>query len=55
LEELGPIVRTLREVKGESAMIDVPIVLVGNKMDEHGRREVKGLKSMELYIDGSLR
>lgn len=39
LEELIPIVKMLMEVKGNE-MIDVPIVLVGNKIDERDKREV---------------
>lgn len=34
LEELGQIVRTLREVKGDAQMGDVPVMLVGNKADD---------------------
>lgn len=34
LEELGQIVRTLREVKGDAQMGDVPVILVGNKADD---------------------
>src|SRR5690242_11203969 len=34
LEDLGPIVRTLKEVKGEQQMADVPVMLIGNKVDE---------------------
>ena len=34
LEELFPIVQTLREVKGDSLRGDVPVMLVGNKVDE---------------------
>lgn len=33
LEELGPILKMLIEVKGDQ-MSDVPVVLVGNKTDE---------------------
>lgn len=33
LEELGPIILMLKEVKGES-VTEVPIMLVGNKKDE---------------------
>uniref|UniRef100_A0A915PLQ7 Uncharacterized protein n=1 Tax=Setaria digitata TaxID=48799 RepID=A0A915PLQ7_9BILA len=33
LEELGPIILMLKEVKGES-VTEVPIILVGNKKDE---------------------
>uniref|UniRef100_A0A0R3RQC0 GTP-binding protein Di-Ras2 n=1 Tax=Elaeophora elaphi TaxID=1147741 RepID=A0A0R3RQC0_9BILA len=39
LEELGPIILMLKEVKGES-VTEVPIMLVGNKKDEDQRREV---------------
>ncbi|VDK20411.1 unnamed protein product [Anisakis simplex] len=39
LEELGPIILTLKEVKGEG-IAEVPIILVGNKKDEQQRREV---------------
>ncbi|VDN59495.1 unnamed protein product [Dracunculus medinensis] len=39
LEELGPIILMLKEVKGD-AISDVPIMLVGNKKDEEQRREV---------------
>lgn len=39
LEELGPIVLMLKEVKGES-ITEVPIMLVGNKKDEDQRREI---------------
>lgn len=40
LDELNPIVATLREVKGDAGMADVPVMLVGNKTDEQARREV---------------
>uniref|UniRef100_A0A914MCZ2 GTP-binding protein Di-Ras2 n=1 Tax=Meloidogyne incognita TaxID=6306 RepID=A0A914MCZ2_MELIC len=40
LEELGPIVRTIKEIKGNEAIMEVPIVLVGNKIDESTKREV---------------
>uniref|UniRef100_A0A915JWA8 GTP-binding protein Di-Ras2 n=1 Tax=Romanomermis culicivorax TaxID=13658 RepID=A0A915JWA8_ROMCU len=42
LEELGPIYEMILEVKNgqESPMSDVPIVLVGNKMDEDSHRQV---------------
>uniref|UniRef100_A0A1I8B284 GTP-binding protein Di-Ras2 n=1 Tax=Meloidogyne hapla TaxID=6305 RepID=A0A1I8B284_MELHA len=40
LEELGPIVRTLKEIRGDEAILEVPIVLVGNKIDETTKREV---------------
>lgn len=33
LEELGPIILALKEVKGEQ-IANVPIILVGNKNDE---------------------
>lgn len=39
LEELGPIILMLKEVKG-SAIVEVPIMLVGNKKDEESKREV---------------
>ncbi|KAI1727610.1 ras family domain-containing protein [Ditylenchus destructor] len=39
LEELGPIILTLKEVKGEQ-IVEVPIMLVGNKKDESQKREV---------------
>jgi DIRAS family GTP-binding Ras-like protein 2 len=39
LEELGPIVRTMKEVKGDQ-ITEVPIMLCGNKKDESQRREV---------------
>lgn len=38
LEELGPIIMMLKEVKGDG-IVDVPIMLVGNKKDE-SKREV---------------
>nr|CAD2139382.1 unnamed protein product [Meloidogyne enterolobii] len=40
LEELGPIVRTIKETRGNEAIMEVPIVLVGNKIDESTKREV---------------
>jgi small GTP-binding protein len=40
LAELGPIVLMLKEVKG-AEMADVPIMLVGNKKDETGKREIQ--------------
>ncbi|PAV88583.1 hypothetical protein WR25_14587 [Diploscapter pachys] len=39
LEELGPIILMLKEVKG-NAITEVPIVLCGNKKDEESKREV---------------
>ncbi|CAI2325054.1 unnamed protein product [Caenorhabditis sp. 36 PRJEB53466] len=39
LEELGPIVKMLMEVKGNT-ITEVPIMLVGNKKDEETKREV---------------
>ncbi|CAJ0581795.1 unnamed protein product, partial [Mesorhabditis spiculigera] len=39
LEELGPIVKMLMEVKG-SQLSEAPIMLVGNKKDESQKREV---------------
>ncbi|CAI5441260.1 unnamed protein product [Caenorhabditis angaria] len=39
LEELGPIILMLKEVK-QSAIGEVPIMLVGNKKDEDSKREV---------------
>ncbi|KAF7638532.1 hypothetical protein Mgra_00001906 [Meloidogyne graminicola] len=49
LEELGPIIRTLKEIKGDcGAIIDVPIVLVGNKIDEINKREINFETGKEL-------
>ncbi|CAB3405378.1 unnamed protein product [Caenorhabditis bovis] len=39
LEELGPIILMLKEVKG-AEIAQVPIMLVGNKKDEDAKREV---------------
>lgn len=38
LEELGPIILMLKEVKG-AAIAEVPIILCGNKKDEESVRE----------------
>ncbi|EJD75305.1 hypothetical protein LOAG_17513 [Loa loa] len=47
LEELGPIILMLKEVKGES-ITEVPIMLVGNKKDEDQRREVSSELGQKL-------
>ncbi|VDK66978.1 unnamed protein product [Onchocerca ochengi] len=47
LEELGPIILMLKEVKGES-VTEVPIMLVGNKKDEDQRREVSSELGQKL-------
>uniref|UniRef100_A0A7E5A189 GTP-binding protein Di-Ras2 n=1 Tax=Panagrellus redivivus TaxID=6233 RepID=A0A7E5A189_PANRE len=54
LEELGPILLMLKEVKGNE-IADVPIVLVGNKKDEASRREVPyetGVKLADRWNTG---
>jgi len=51
LEELGPILLMLKEVKGEH-IAEVPIMLVGNKKDESQKREVAtetGVKLSERW------
>lgn len=47
LEELGPIILMLKEVKGD-AISDVPIMLVGNKKDEEQVRKFI-IKTIALY------
>nr|CTP81275.1 BMA-DRN-1 [Brugia malayi] len=47
LEELGPILLMLKEVKGEN-ITEVPIMLVGNKKDEDQRREVSSELGQKL-------
>ncbi|VDM20321.1 unnamed protein product [Wuchereria bancrofti] len=47
LEELGPILLMLKEVKDES-ITEVPIMLVGNKKDEDQRREVSSELGQKL-------
>uniref|UniRef100_A0A915E2R6 Uncharacterized protein n=1 Tax=Ditylenchus dipsaci TaxID=166011 RepID=A0A915E2R6_9BILA len=47
LEELAPILLTLKEVKGDQ-MMDVPIMLVGNKKDEAQKREVSSETGAKL-------
>ncbi|VDM98983.1 unnamed protein product [Thelazia callipaeda] len=47
LEELGPIILMMKEVKGES-ISEVPIMLVGNKKDEDQRREVSSEVGQKL-------
>ncbi|CAI4230881.1 unnamed protein product [Auanema sp. JU1783] len=47
LEELGPIILMLKEVKG-AAIAEVPIILVGNKKDEEAKREVSTALGQKL-------
>ncbi|KAH7691279.1 small GTP-binding protein domain containing protein, partial [Aphelenchoides avenae] len=47
LEELGPIVRAMKEIKGDG-MAEVPVMLVGNKKDEAQKREVSAETGQKL-------
>lgn len=47
LEELGPIVRMMKEVKSDQ-IGEVPIMIVGNKKDESQKREVSAELGQKL-------